>query len=305
MPPSKRRAPDSSKAGVSADGAVVTIDEGWRTLYLPTFTIGSMTYGAANASGAAASTNEDALSATSEGRQASSGDVAYDKVLDTLVAPHDESERLVKLNPWIYSVLAAMTFNAYFVVRNEPERLRIMNEKEVAFEVIIGWIVRLFNMKCWVLPIIVLSLWFLRSNASKGIWNVGSHLRLLYTKETTERIAFDLGSKIQTPSRFPAWASRKILLCVFDNCLVKFPTSYEGCRELGDGSWQYLFINWFVRPIASEDVPDDFNPSITGKLAYFLLFRLPKFYHFSIFTKKTCPKVLSHQELRHTRRQNG
>jgi len=121
-------------------------------------------------------------------------------------------------------------------------------------------------MKCWVLPIVLLSLWFFKCSAAQGIWNVGSHVRILYTKAKTELIAFDLGREVQMPAFFPAWGSRKLVLCVFDNCLVKFGASYEGCRDSGDGSWHYLFINWLVRPISMDDVPNDFDPSTTGKL---------------------------------------
>jgi len=50
---------------------------------------------------------------------------------------------------------------------------------EFAFELMIGWIVRLYNGKCWVLPIVVLSLWFWRCKAPQGIWDVCSRTRLL------------------------------------------------------------------------------------------------------------------------------
>jgi hypothetical protein len=54
---------------------------------------------------------------------------------------------------------------------------------------------------------------------------------------------------------FPAWASRALCIAVFDNCLIKFGTSYEGIRSTGDGSRACLFINWFIMPVKAEDVP--------------------------------------------------
>ena len=68
---------------------------------------------------------------------------------------------------------------------------------EFAFELMIRWIVWLYNGKCWVLPIVVLSLWFWRCKAPQRIWDVCSRTRLLYTKRTTENIEFDLGKKVQ------------------------------------------------------------------------------------------------------------
>jgi len=50
------------------------------------------------------------------------------------------------------------------------------------------------------------------------------------TKETTENIALDIGNRVQSPFYFPEWASRRIAIAVFDNCLVKLDTSYEGVR---------------------------------------------------------------------------
>jgi hypothetical protein len=59
------------------------------------------------------------------------------------------------------------------------------------------------------------------------------------------------------------------MLGCFDNCLCKFGTSYEGIRDDGDGWTSYLFINWFLAPIDSEDVPADFNPLEGKHIAFF------------------------------------
>lgn len=238
----------------------MTISAGWRDLTVPGFTASSMGYGMTAPATVSDATNTTGAAAEEEDGTSASGG-AYEVLLDTLSAPHGEVPSLVKTNHWLYGVLCALTFSAYFVSQSEARRRELMDKKTFAFEMIIGWVVRLYNGKCWVLPIVLLSLWFLHSRATKGIWRVGGKLRILYAKETTERIAFDLGNRIQRPGYYPPWASRKIALCVFDNCLVKFNTSYEGSREMGDGSWSYLFINWFVRPISLIDVPSDFDPA--------------------------------------------
>ena len=135
-----------------------------------------------------------------------------------------------------------------------------------AYELLIGWLVRLHNNKSWVLPIVVLSIWFWKSRASRGIWAVGSRYRFLYSKKTVELLLTDLGKRVEDIGSYPPWASRSVALCVCDNCLVKFSTNYEGCRDNGDGSWDYLFVNWFLRPSAvSHITAENFNPINDGK----------------------------------------
>ena len=125
------------------------------------------------------------------------GDDAYEELLDVLASPHGKALPLVKSNPWIYGILTAMTFNAFFVSQSVVKRRELVANMEFAFELMIRWIVRLYNGKCWVLPIVVLSLWFWRCKAPQRIWDVCSRTRLLYTKRTTENIEFDLGKKVQ------------------------------------------------------------------------------------------------------------
>ena len=94
----------------------------------------------------------------------------------------------------------------------------------------------------------------------KPFWSFLSRSRLLCTLETIENIALDLGNRVQSPFHFPEWASRRIAIAVFDNCLVKFDTSYEGVRADGDGSRQYPFINWLSSYIHQDDVPTIIDP---------------------------------------------
>ena len=144
-----------------------------------------------------------------------------------------------------------MCFNAYFCSQSEARRAEMQGQMAFSFELIIGWLLRLFNQKCWVLPIIVLSLWFLRCKAPRGVWDVGSKFRLLYSKRTTEMIAIDLGNKIQQPCYYPTWASRKVALCVFDNCLVKFGASYhEGISLVRKSTLYYQEVD---KPITKRE----------------------------------------------------
>ena len=46
--------------------------------------------------------------------------------------------------------------------------------------------------------------------------------------------------------------------------------SYEGAREMGDGSWHYLFINWFLKPMRSTDCLRVLIP--TKEVGYIFLF---------------------------------
>ena len=261
----------SKPATVASGDPGASLPPGWSCLHVPPFTFNSMAYGAAGLSSAMGPRTESTAQASSQeddtGDLRVTGDDAYEELLDVLASPHGKALPLVKSNPWIYGILTAMTFNAFFVSQSVVKRRELVANMEFAFELMIGWIVRLYNGKCWVLPIVVLSLWFWRCEAPQGIWDVCSRTRLLYTKKTTENIAFDLGKKVQEVRSFPTEASRKVILCVFDNCLIPFRTSFEGSRGSGDGSWHYLFINWFSVPLQAMDVPLDFDPSSTSMTA--------------------------------------
>ena len=204
--------------------------------------------------------------ANAEVPQMSTSEAAYDELLTILESPCNEGISLVSLNRLIYALLCAITANIYFCRQDEATRIAMKAQMRFAYELLIGWLVRLHNGKGWVLPIVVLSIWFWKSRATRGVWAVGSRYRLLYSKRTVELLLTDLGKRIQDIGSYPPWASRSVALCVCDNCLVKFSTNYEGCRDNGDGSWDYLFINWFLRPIAASHVTaENFNPMTDGK----------------------------------------
>ena len=228
---------------------------GWSTWSLPGFTIDSMRYGIANGS------NSPSLSAAA-GEQSPS-DAAYETLLQKLerrgINDTDDVTNLTRNNLWLYSILTAVTFNPWFAAQGEEARVARQVKLRFMFELIVAILVRLFNGKCWVYPIVLLSLWAWKCKVSKPFWGTLSRWKLLYSKKTTEMILADLGNRVMLPEYYPQSASRTVSLSVFDNCLVNFRTSYEGIRSEGDGSEAYLFINWFTVPINNDDVPDLLN----------------------------------------------
>jgi hypothetical protein len=249
----------------------LTLGTGWRNLTLPSFTFNSMAYGRAtaepqHAAGEIATSTTISTTANAEVPQMNTSEAAYDELLTILESPCNEGISLVSLNRLIYALLCAITANIYFCRQDEATRIEMRAQMRFAYELLIGWLVRLNNGKCWVLPVVVLSIWLWKSRASRGVWAVGSRYRFLYSKGTVELLLTDLGKRVQDIGSYPPWASRSVALCVCDNCLVKFSTNYEGCRDNGDGSWDYLFINWFLRPIAASHVTaENFNPITDGE----------------------------------------
>ena len=106
-------------------------------------------------------------------------------------------------------VLCALTYSVYFASQTEARSLH-------SISLLAGLCDSNYNRKGWVSPIVLQSLWFLHSKASKPIWAVGGKLRLLYAKTATERAALVLGNRVQRAGRYPPWASRNIAysLCI-------------------------------------------------------------------------------------------
>lgn len=263
--------PRSAGAGGSGGAGALKLPEGWRNFILPPFTEGSRLYGAAATAGSTGSASTADAGDAADGWLAATGGVdadprvvsddSYEVLLATLAGPPDPNFDLTVLNPILYRILTLLTLNTYYLSQPQAKRDDMQQRVRFAFELIIGWIVRLWNVKCWVLPIVVLSLFFLRHNASRSIWAAGSRFRFLYDIKTAKLIATDLGRKVQMPGYFTG--SKKVVLCVFDNLLVRFNRSYEGCRSRddGDGSWAYLFITWLLRPIPDSLIPAEFDPA--------------------------------------------
>jgi hypothetical protein len=196
--------------------------------------------------------------ATGQSREVT--DRTYSCLLDELVGDNVNVCDLVSENPRIYDILRRLTNGAFYCKQSMSYRLERDNESRLVFQFIMAWLLRLLNIKCWVLPIVLLSLWAWRSKVPKPFWRLLSRWRLLYNKETTEMIAADVGHRAL---RNPEWASRKLSFSVMDNCLVNFKTSFEGIREQGDGLRSYLMVNWLTSPVSASDTesPNFMSPS--------------------------------------------
>lgn len=211
---------------------------------VPTFTAASMGYGAAG-----------------QGKETS--DVAYNCLLDELVSDSVNVNDLVSLNPRIYSILRRITNGAFYCRQSSFYRTQRDEEFRFIFELIMAWLLRLLNLRCWVLPIVILSLWAWRSKVPRPFWQLLSRWRFLYDKRTTEMIASDLGHRAM---QYPEWGSKKLSLSVMDNCLVNFRASFEGIRNQGDGLTAHLMVNWLTSPIPASSTDSPIFTSPSGKI---------------------------------------
>jgi len=215
---------------------------------VPKFTADSMQYGAT------ASSSEHT-------------DQAYISLLDELASNDGGNDVNVNLftsnNQRVYDMLRGLTCNTSYFRLHPSARAQRDAQYLLAFEVIMAWLFRLLSGRCWVLTIVMLSLWAWKSRVPKPFWGLLSRLRLLYTKATTEMIAKDLGYRALRQDRR---SSGKVSLSVMDNCLVNFNTSFEGRQ--GEGNWAYLMVNWFTSPIPFEETKAPGLSSVSGIKKY-------------------------------------
>lgn len=193
-------------------------------------------------------------------------DAAYLHLIDILLN-ENEYEPQVNCygdqNPHILDYLRSLTFNAYYVGQSLADRLRIDADRRFAFDLMLGWIARLFNEHAWVFPIILLSLWAYRSGVPKPFWQVLRRVRLLYDIIVIETLAKDVGHQygdwVNFPDRFPNNCSRDMVLVACDNLQLNFTTNFEGCREHGDGNYFYIFVTWLIcaLPLSTIQIPFD------------------------------------------------
>ena len=204
-------------------------------------------------------------------------DDGYERLIDRLVHEEEfreESLMLTSHNKTLVEMLRSFMFNPWYCHQKSWKRAEIAKKTAFTLELMVGWIVRLYNSKMHVFPIVVLSFWALRCSVPKLFWNACRKVKLLYSRDKTEAIALDVGRRVQHPTNYPTWASRKVVMGAGDNCLIKFNTSYEGCRDDGDGRHSYLFINWFTRPVRAINVPDEYDPTKGATTSPLLLFVL-------------------------------
>lgn len=193
-------------------------------------------------------------------------DAAYVYLIDILV---DDSAYGPQMhcfgdnNPHIIDFIRSFTFNAWYVAQSFTDRLRIDVDRRFAFDLMLGWIARLYNEHSWVFPIVLLSLWALRCGVKKPFWRVLQRVRLLYAYSTTEQIALDVGDRVgnwaQKPEFFPEGHSRDVGIAVADNLQINFETKYEGCKEMGEGNFFYIFVTWLICALPLGTIPATFS----------------------------------------------
>ena len=123
--------------------------------------------------------------------------LAFESLLDSLVGVDGASivNDITSENPEIYNLLRRLTYGATFCTLSANARAQRESSVRGTFEFIMAWLFRLLNSKCWVLPIVLLSLWAWRSKVPRPFWELLSRWRFLYNKKTTEMIASDLGNR--------------------------------------------------------------------------------------------------------------
>ena len=190
-------------------------------------------------------------------------EASYTSLIDRLVnrsAFRAESTMLSSNNSVLLESLRAFTYNPSFMSQGTSKRLKLMNSMGFALELMLGWLLRLYNQRLFSFPIVSLSLWALRCQVTRPFWTALQKQRLLYSRDWTEDLALDVGKRVEAKENYPSWGSRKVAMGAGDNLLIKFQTNFEGCRDEGDGNRAYLFINWFVLLLAASTIPADFNP---------------------------------------------
>ena len=101
--------------------------------------------------------------------------LSYSSLIDRLIDPVQftaESRMLSNLNPSLTQSLRSFTYNSYFVGLNAAARAARIEASFFTYELMIGWLVRNYNVHLYVFPIVVLSLWALRSHVPAPFWQV-------------------------------------------------------------------------------------------------------------------------------------
>jgi hypothetical protein len=136
-------------------------------------------------------------------------DLAFESLLDSLVGVDASNVNdITSENPEIYNLLRRLTYGATFCMLSANARAQRESSVRGTFEFIMAWLFRLLNSKCWVLPIVLLSLWAWRSNVPRTILETPQSMKIpLELKKTTIMIASDLGNRALS---YPQIGSRKL-----------------------------------------------------------------------------------------------
>ena len=185
-------------------------------------------------------------------------DEAYIDMLKLMINPgvhQNQTAFYTRTNSKLYKILSALTFSRWFCRQGAAKQQDIMDRRRFVFEFMIGWLVRWYNKNALVFPMLCLSLLALRCHLSTMFWNALLHLRLLYSKDFTQRLALDMGDRLQLLDlqRSKNRECDRVAIATFDNCLLRFDTSYEGVsHDERDGNSQYMLINWNYMLIGNQ-----------------------------------------------------
>lgn len=100
----------------------------------------------------------------------SARDLAHEELISKVVNPGEfeaGSLNLTRNNGSLVQFLRSFTHNSYYCRLSGPKRARVAEQYVFAFELMVGWLTRLFNVKLWVFPCVILSLWALRCRVSR------------------------------------------------------------------------------------------------------------------------------------------
>lgn len=195
-------------------------------------------------------------------------DAAFSHLID-LILDDDSYERetrcYVDSNPHIMDFLTSLVINPWYARCSFEERTRMDEEQRFAFDLILGWLARLYNEHAWVFPNVVLSMWALRCNLNRTFWRVLGGCRLLYAYETILKVLMEVGARVGDHIAYPASItpdlSRQVAIVVFDNCQINYTTNYEGSTEAGEGNYFYVFATWLICFITLATIPSSYEAS--------------------------------------------
>lgn len=95
----------------------------------------------------------------------------YQGLLDALLSSGNVMDLSIR-NSWLTSILTAVSFNTWFCAQNVETRGFHMQKLVCVMNVIIVLLLRWYNGRYWVLPIVILSLWALKCHVPTPSWSI-------------------------------------------------------------------------------------------------------------------------------------
>lgn len=114
------------------------------------------------------------------------GNIAYESLLDELSmdgknGKSDGKHNCLAISNWyLYNFLLKITRNTVDEQRSPLDLMESDANNIYIFEFIIAWLIRLLNCRCWVLPLVFLSIWAWKSRIAKPFWIFCCKIRLIH-----------------------------------------------------------------------------------------------------------------------------